>query len=929
MPVEAILSASPYLKRQLERHPDWQTCCETSQSYADGELLRKVADEIRNVPDHNSLLRVVRQIRHRETVRIAWRDLSGMAETAETIRTTSDLADALTDAVLNWCYAELTAKHGIPRSREGESQQLVILGMGKLGGRELNFSSDIDLIFAFPEKGDTDGKRPLDNQGFFVRLGQRLIGTLGQTTADGFGYRVDMRLRPFGEVGALALSFDAMEHYYETHGREWERYALIKARVMAGDQQKGAELMERLRPFIYRRYLDYGAVEQLRDMKAMINREAERRGKFNDVKLGTGGIREIEFTAQVFQLMRGGRIPVLRERNLLKTLDALLAQQLLTDEEYSILCPAYLFLRRTENRLQMWNDEQTHSLPDKPEQQASLAATMGFSDWETFHAELNRHQQAVADIFQRVFKTEKDERSDDSISDVWKGVLPTDKAEHFLHKLNYQQAVELLGKLHDLRAGRLFASLTEIGRGRLNRLIPLLLITCSSTSDPDQTMDRCLRVVQKIAPRSGYIAMLADNPNALDQFVRLVSDSLWITSQLTQHPILLDQMLDSRQLYTPLNREQLGAALRQELERIDAGDTEQVMERLRQFKQAQVLRVAAADITGVLPLMKVSDQLTWIAEAVLEESQHHVWETMTAQTGVPCYLAPPAPLAGEGAGMGGNGEAVLQQAGFAIIGYGKLGGLELGYGSDLDIIFLHDSHGQAQQTNGNKVLENPVFYARFAQKLIHTLTTFTPAGRLYEADTRLRPSGASGMMVSSLEAFRLYQEEKAWVWEHQALLRARVITGTDRLRVAFGQIRRNILCRPRDKAELRREVVSMRRKMWESLGSKDAAIFNLKKDPGGITDIEFMVQYLILANAHEYPALVRWTDNVRQLDSLQQAGILGAEQAEALADIYRALRDRIHALSLQEEEAKVPAELFAYERDYVRQTWVEWMESSP
>nr|WP_281054700.1 bifunctional [glutamate--ammonia ligase]-adenylyl-L-tyrosine phosphorylase/[glutamate--ammonia-ligase] adenylyltransferase [Thiothrix nivea] len=885
MPVEAILSASPYLKRQLERYPDWQAFCVTSQPYADGELFQKVADEIRNIPDHNSLLRVVRQIRHRETVRIAWRDLSGMAETAETIRTTSDLADALTDAVLHWCYAELTAKHGIPRSHEGEAQQLVILGMGKLGGRELNFSSDIDLIFAFPEKGDTDGKRPLDNQSFFVRLGQRLIGTLGQTTADGFGYRVDMRLRPFGEVGALVLSFDAMEHYYETHGREWERYALIKARVMAGDRQRGAELMERLRPFIYRRYLDYGAVEQLRDMKAMINREAERRGKFNDVKLGTGGIREIEFTAQVFQLMRGGRIPELRERNLLKTLDVLLAQQLLTDAEYDILRSAYLFLRRTENRLQMWNDEQTHSLPGKPEQQASLAATMGFGGWGRFHAELNRYQQAVADIFQRIFTLETRETQP----------MPEHPA------------------IQELLHSRLYNTLTDTGRSRLNRLLPALLDACHAVAEPEQALERSLKVVQKIAPRSGYIAMLADHPDALDQFVRLVSDSLWITSQLTQHPILLDQLLDSRQLYTLLNREELGTELRLELERIDEGDTEQVMERLRQFKQAQVLRVAAADITDVLPLMKVSDQLTWIAEAVLEESQRHVWETMTAQTGVPMYK---------------EDDGSLREAGFAIIGYGKLGGLELGYGSDLDIIFLHDSHGQMQQTNGNKVLENPVFYARFAQKIIHTLSTFTPAGRLYETDMRLRPSGSSGLLVSSLAAFRQYQENKAWVWEHQALLRTRAITGTESLRTAFAQIRYDILCRERDQAELRREVTAMRQKMWDALGSKDPAIFSLKKDPGGITDIEFMVQFLILAHAHKYPELIRWSDNIRQLDSLRQAGILTAGQAETLADIYRTLRDRIHALSLQEQQAKVPAEQFARERNYVRQAWQVLVEGS-
>ncbi|QTR53609.1 bifunctional [glutamate--ammonia ligase]-adenylyl-L-tyrosine phosphorylase/[glutamate--ammonia-ligase] adenylyltransferase [Thiothrix unzii] len=879
---DAIFSASPYLQHQLARHPEWQAYLETSQPYANGELVQNIAAEVLTLPDYDSLLRTVRIIRNREMVRIAYRDLLGKAELAETLQTTSDLADGLVDAVYRWCYAELTAKHGIPRSRSGEPQQMVIIGMGKLGGQELNFSSDIDMIFAFPEAGATDGKRDLDNQTFFTRVGQRLIGVLGQTTAEGIVYRVDMRLRPFGEVGALALSFDAMEHYYETHGREWERYALIKARVMAGDKHNGAELMARFRPFVFRRYLDYGAIEQLRDMKAMINREAERRGKYLDVKLGTGGIREIEFTAQVFQLMRGGRIPELRGRSLLPTLDALLAQQLLTADEFGILRSAYHFLRRTENRLQMWNDEQTHSLPTTSERQACLSSSMGFADWASFEAELNRHQRAVSQIFQRVFALETQESQP----------MP----EH--------PAIQAL--LHS----RLYNTLTDTGRSRLNRLLPALLDACNALADPEQALERCLRIVQKIAPRSGYIAMLADHPNALEQFVRLVSDSLWITSQLTDHPILLDQLLDSRQLYTPLDREQLGAALRLELERIDQGDTEQVMERLRQFKQAQVLRVAAADITGILPLMKVSDQLTWIAEAVLEETQRHVWVTMTAQTGVPCYK---------------NDAGETQQAGFAIIAYGKLGGLELGYGSDLDIIFLHDSHGTAQQTNGKKTLENAVFYARFAQKIIHTLTTFTPAGRLYETDTRLRPSGASGLLVSSLNAFCTYQQEKAWVWEHQALLRARVITGTERLRSQFEQVRHDILCQPRDRAELRKQVIAMRQKMWESMASKDSSIFNLKKDPGGVTDIEFIVQFLILAHAHEHPELVRWSDNIRQLESLQGAGILPADTAVMLADAYRTLRDRIHELSLQEQDAVVEAGQFVREREAVRAAWVTYL----
>jgi glutamate-ammonia-ligase adenylyltransferase len=911
--LETIFAASPYVQFQLERHPEWQAYCEASYAYAEAELVAKVGSEIAALATHDEVLRAVRHIRHRESVRIAWRDLSSQAELVETLRTTSDLADALVDAALNWSYKELVAKHGTPRSHTGEAQQMVVLGMGKLGGRELNFSSDIDMIFAFPENGETDGKRCLDNQTFFTRVGQRLIGLLGQTTGDGFGYRVDMRLRPFGEVGALALSFDVMEGYYETHGREWERYALVKARVIAGDQLNGKALMERLRPFIYRRYLDYGAVEQLRDMKAMINREAERRGKFQDVKLGTGGIREIEFTAQVFQLMRGGRIPELRTRNLLETLNVLLKHELITPTEESTLRTAYHFLRRTENRLQMWNDEQTHSLPTDAKRQAALAISMGFGDWISFKEELNWHQEAVAATFQRVFRVEGDDRKHDpSVNDVWEGTVALAQAQHVLQSLGFKQTAEAAQALQDLRTGRLYGALTEIGRGRLNRLMPQLLSTCASTTTPDQTLERCLRIINKIASRSGYIAMLADNPGALDQFVRLVSESLWITSQLTDHPILLDQMLDPRQLYTPLDRQQLGKALRQELERVDETDTEEVMERMRQFKQAQVLRVAAADITGVLPLMKVSDQLTWIAEAVLEESWQHVWRILCSQTGEPYYQL----------------NEQTHKAGFAIIGYGKLGGLELGYGSDLDIIFLHDSQGTDQQTQGKKPMDNAVFYARLAQRIIHTLSTFTPAGRLYETDTRLRPSGASGLLVSSLVAFRTYQAEKAWVWEHQALLRARAITGTAHLMQQFEETRREILCRPRDPVELRREVIEMRKKMWDTLGTHSDTLFNLKKDPGGITDIEFMVQYLILAHAHIHPELIYWSDNIRQLESLQQVGLLTVEQAENLADIYKILRDEIHARHLQELDSKVPLNQFAKERKYVQQTWLNIMGAS-
>lgn len=911
---ELALNASPYLQEQLMRYPQWVEALLANAAYQDGELVQKIALEIAAIGDEPSLMRAVRQIRHRETVRIAWRDLTGAAELVETLQTTSDLADALVGSVLAWWQKQLVAKQGQPLSRTGKPQSMLVLGMGKLGGRELNFSSDIDLIFAFPEAGETDGRRSLDNQTFFTRVGQKLINTLGQVTADGFAYRVDMRLRPFGEVGALALSFDAMEHYYQTHGREWERYAMVKARVMAGEVQDGQELMERLRPFVYRRYLDYGAVEQLREMKAMINREALRKGKQQDVKLGKGGIREIEFTAQVFQLMRGGREPRLQERNLLKTLTILEQTQLLSPQDANHLRVAYHFLRRAENRVQMWKDEQAHALPTDPEQQQLMAASLGLADWASFMQTLDAHREQVSLIFKRIFAVEGEDEATEldpnqELIQVWQGQMDDDHATNTLLSWGLKPEMECWQQIKALRESRLYKSLTELGRTRLDRLMPELLAVCATQTHPAQALTRSLQVIQAIARRSGYIVMLVDHPGALEQFVKLVHASVWITVQLTQHPILLDALLDTRQLYRPLNRQELGAALKQALGSVDPDDTGLVMERLRQFKQAQVLRVAAADITGILPLMVVSDQLTWIAEAILEETTAHVWQSMTTKSGLPHYVL--------------NGEK--KAASIAIVGYGKLGGIELGYGSDLDIVFLHDSCGEQQMTDGNKPLENPVFFARLAQKIINALSTFTHDGRLYETDTRLRPSGASGLLVSSAEAFRQYQLDKAWIWEHQALLRARMITGSPELRAQFEAIRHEILCQPRDPEQLRQEVVNMRQKMWESLGSKDPQVFNLKKDPGGITDIEFIVQYLILAHAHQQPALVEWSDNIRQLDSLRQACILTAAEVGQLQDIYRSLRNHTHQLALQEQAATVSAEAFMEERDYVTAIWLKYL----
>ncbi|MCB1638462.1 MAG: bifunctional [glutamate--ammonia ligase]-adenylyl-L-tyrosine phosphorylase/[glutamate--ammonia-ligase] adenylyltransferase, partial [Thiothrix sp.] len=555
---------------------------------------------------------------------------------------------------------------------------------------------------------------------------------------------------------------------------------------------------------------------------------------------------------------------------------------------------------------QMWNDEQTHSLPGDAVQQAALARSMGFADWEAFLPVLDQKRQAVNAVFRRVFVVEGgEEPAKTPERQLWEQLLDEPQSLALLAQSGFTPPEDSLSVLSDLRTGRLYQSLTELARERLNRLMPRLIRACARQENPGLALARSLPVLQSIARRSGYIAMLADHEAALLQFVKLVHASTWITVQLTQYPILLDSLLDTRHLYHPLNRQELDSALKQEMVNIDPLDTGQVMERLRQFKLTQVLRVAAADITGMLPLMVVSDQLTWIAETILEQAVAHAWSLLTAKHGQPRY----------------EKDGQHHVAGLTVIGYGKLGGIELGYSSDLDIVFLHDSEGTRQVTDGPRVLENPVFFARLAQKIIHILTTFTHDGRLYETDTRLRPSGSSGLMVSSLSAFTHYQHENAWVWEHQALLRARAITGNPVLKQRFEAIRHDILCQPRSLADLGTEVSNMRKKMWESLGSKEDDIFIIKKDPGGITDIEFMVQYLILAHAHDHPDLVCWSDNIRQLESLKQNGILPADKAGHLADIYRLMRNQVHALALQEQKSAVESEELGTERAFVRSCW--------
>ncbi len=898
---------SEFVARSCIREPqlldDLATSGDLEHAVTEQDYTCRLKETLNGVVDEASLMPRLRRFRRREMVRIAWRDLAGWAELEETMRELSWLAGACIRESLNLLQAWLRAELGTPCGATGEPQSLVVVGMGKLGAHELNFSSDIDLIFAYPEAGETSGGDwPVSNERFFVRLGQALIRVLSEPTAEGFVFRVDMRLRPFGNSSPLVSSFDELENYYQIHGREWERYAMIKARVVAGDNVAGERLMALLRPFVYRRYLDYGAFSSLRGMKRLIESEVRRKGMDNDIKLGAGGIREIEFIGQAFQLIRGGREPALRERRILAVLQTLQQANLLPEYVVRQLSDAYHFLRRCEHRLQAYADQQTHKLPEDAGGRLRLAFSMGFAGWEAFKAALDMHRNNVQAHFEQVFvapQTRHAESDELDLNGVWQQALEPGQALQALRAAGYRQPEAVLAQLDALYRSRRYQALSENGKQLMDRLMPLLLGVAGQADQPDVALGRALQLLEQILRRSTYLALLVENPMALSQLVKLCAASPWVTRQLTCYPVLLDDLLDPRTLYSPPGREELEAELRQSLLPVAHDDLERQMELLRHFRHSNVLRVAAADVAEAIPLMVVSDHLTDIAETVLAQALDLAWNYLVARHGTPT--------------------GSLEEKGFAIIAYGKLGGIELSYGSDLDLVFIHD--GEAVDTDGPRPVASAVFYARLAQRVIHVLATRTAAGMLYEVDTRLRPSGASGLLVSSFEAFAGYQREKAWTWEHQALVRARMVAGSSALGQAFSRLRRQVLSRPRDQAVLRKEVAEMRSKMVQSHAGRDRGLFNLKQDSGGITDIEFMVQYAVLAWGHRYPELLDYTDNIRILERLSRADLLSGEEAGLLADAYRAYRARLHRLVLQEAAPAVGAGEFERYRGGVIRLW--------
>ena len=845
----------------------------------------------------------LRRLRHSEMVRLIWRDLTGKAPLHGTLRETSWFAQSVIAAATRMASQLLAPRYGVPPGDAG----LMVIAMGKLGGEELNFSSDVDLVMLYPQGGDTVGATPLPLEEYYIRQAQLLIRLLDAVTADGFVFRVDMRLRPFGESGPLATSFAFFEHYLETQGRDWERYAYVKARAMTQVQQFETLRKQVLRPFVFRRYLDFGVFEALREMKSLIARDVARRDRADNLKLGAGGIREIEFIVQACQLVRGGQDGALRQQSLLEVLPQLERSRLLSADTVRELGAAYDFLRRLENRVQMLDDAQTHALPTDPIALERIAAGAGFADAAALQSALAQQRSCVSRHFAALLADGAVVQGGSlDLAPLWEVGLDSAVLREQLQTFA-ADASALLEQLRQLCTGSVLRRLDETGRKRLKMLLELLLQEQQLARNMD-TCRRVLNVLEGIGLRSAYFSLLVESRRARQRLVDACSSGAFLAGQLARAPSLLDELLDERWQSQLPDALQLGEELDLRLAEVP-DDAEREVEALVRFKQAAVFRVALADLSGRLPLMSVSDNLTLIAALIVERTMALALRQISAQLGAPhCTLA-----------------GVRRRVNICALGYGKLGGFELGYGSDLDLVFLHDSSGEQQETDAVAPVDNQVFFLRFAQRLIHLLTMHSVAGRLYEVDVRLRPSGKGGMLVTSMDAFRRYQFEEAWTWEHQALLHARAVAGEPELMRRAEALRNEVLRDAVRRDDLREQVSQMRERMRRELSAAGAGQVDLKQDRGGIADIEFLAQYWALRWAKAYPPVIHYSDTIRQLESVASAALVPQHTVDALVQAYQQYRQAAHRRSLEGLDAVVDAAQFQAERAAVAAIWHETM----
>ena len=878
--VECALEFSRYAKQVLLRKPEMKDAL-LKNLHAPFTAERMLGC-LYPARDEVELYRTLRDLRTSVMVHLIVRDLCGMADLSEVTRTTSDLAEQTLNFALTHLNAWMQRDYGVPTgSDSGAPQELLVIGMGKLGGEELNVSSDIDLVFAYPEEGETRGPRSISNYEYFDRLCRKLIAAISTRTENGYVFRVDTRLRPYGEGGPLAVSFAMLENYFITQGREWERYAWIKARVICG--KRSADLMQLVRPFVFRKYLDFATLDSMRDLHAQVRQEVRRREMNENIKLGPGGIREIEFIAQVFQLIRGGRDSGLRIRPTLAVLEKLAALNLLTAEAAKDLHDAYVFLRNLEHRLQYLDDDQTQCLPKNAQDRELVAKAMGFGDLQAFMERLDAHRARVSLHFEEVLAAPQIKSH--PLLALWQGSLTEEDAAKALTGLGYGDARQIVLRLKNIRGGSRYRQMPASTQLRLDALMPALIEAAAPLGDV--TLERLLSLIESIGRRESYLALLLEYPQALQTLARLCGASSWAAQYLAQHPLVLDELLDPRTLYSPPDWSRLDSTLGAQLR--DA-DTEQQMDILRQFQHAQVFRLVAQDLAGLLALETLSDHLSFLADLILKWVLRICWEGLRHK-----HHDDPQ---------------------FAIIGYGKLGGKELGYASDLDLIFLYDDdHPEAQAV-----------YARLAQRINSWLTSYTGAGVLYETDLRLRPDGAGGLLVSGIDAFSEYQRLHAWVWEHQALSRGRFVAGDQSIGNRFEAIRNEVLCTKRDLTKLRVEILNMRKKILDAHPNA-SGLFDLKHDRGGIIDVEFVVQYLVLGYAHTHPVLTGNIGNLALLKLAAELKLLPSDLAEKARIGYRTFRRLQHALRLNNEKyPRVESSEIKEHREAVLNLW-DWVFS--
>ncbi len=876
-----IAETSRYLARLLAAKP--ALAAEVEASLAQAVTAAELATWLDAQPVSEANLKpLLRQLKQRAYARIAARDLGGLAPLGEVTECMTLIAELAVGKALDVLGRGLQERYGLPRSADGRTQELIVIGMGKLGGRELNVSSDIDLIFVYPEDGDTDGAKSISNFEYFTRLGRALINAIADVTEDGQVFRVDMRLRPNGDSGPLVCSFDMLENYFVTQGREWERYAWIKARPMTGSRWDELEAIRR--PFVFRKYLDFGAINAMRELHAQIRQEVAKKDKADNVKLGPGGIREIEFIAQVFQLIRGGRDPALQIKPTLQVLRLLASNAVLAAEAVAELAAAYDFLRRVEHRLQYLDDAQTHMLPTSDSDRAIIARAMGYGSFEGLLAELDDHRANVARHFEAVFADPN--RGEHKLAGMWRGAGNEDQDEEFA-RLGYRQPAEAAQRVASLREGPRYQQLAASIRDRFDALVPQLIQAAAEMPNPDATLSRSLDLLETISRRAAYLALLQQYPQALRKVSELVSSSSWAAEYLQRHPILLDELLDPRLLEVLPDWSGVRSALEARLAELEP-DTEAQMDLLRETHHAQVFRLLAQDVAGLYTVERLADHLSELADILLDAALRHAWMKMLKRH--------------------------VETPNFAVISYGKLGGKELGFASDLDLVFLFDDPSPAAGEN----------YGRLGTRLNTWLSAQTAAGQLFETDLRLRPNGESGLVVSSMEAFRKYQLESAWVWEHQALTRARFSAGDPAVGEAFEKIRCEVMCQQRDLAKLRADIIEMRQKMMDAhatRGDLRDTVFDLKHDPGGLVDVEFIVQYLVLGYSHAHHELTGNKGNIALLKMAADAGLIPAELAETVRNAYRDYRRMQHGLRLNGTKARVAPEEVGARVTAVRELW--------